>query len=279
MTIEEMCKVVEGAPEPIHCSLAAMRKFIKRLEKEQRLECMEEDAELVETMAKRGANSDVREATLATMRQRMFEAAFESNNRELLMETFGALNEEKDKERAAALEERRVKVQEEAAKIAWRKLESENARSGLKALPRIRELLMDTAKGLEERVSGALQILGQMEASVMPLPERTADAAAGTNDRPRVKEDGGTMVLANEQRLISDRAAMPMEMARVPTPALVSASAPLPRPLPERVRPMLTQPFVRGEKVGRNDPCPCGSGQKFKRCCDGKQAVPMRMAA
>jgi len=27
------------------------------------------------------------------------------------------------------------------------------------------------------------------------------------------------------------------------------------------------QPFVRqGEKVGRNDPCPCGSGQKYKRC-------------
>ncbi len=27
------------------------------------------------------------------------------------------------------------------------------------------------------------------------------------------------------------------------------------------------QPFVReGEKVGRNDPCPCGSGKKFKQC-------------
>jgi SEC-C motif-containing protein len=24
-----------------------------------------------------------------------------------------------------------------------------------------------------------------------------------------------------------------------------------------------------GEKVGRNDPCPCGSGRKFKRCCAG----------
>jgi methionyl aminopeptidase len=24
---------------------------------------------------------------------------------------------------------------------------------------------------------------------------------------------------------------------------------------------------VRGVKVGRNDPCPCGSGKKFKRCC------------
>ncbi|MBN9160887.1 MAG: hypothetical protein BGO98_42065 [Myxococcales bacterium 68-20] len=29
---------------------------------------------------------------------------------------------------------------------------------------------------------------------------------------------------------------------------------------------------VRGDKVGRNDPCPCGSGKKFKRCCVDKQA-------
>ena len=27
------------------------------------------------------------------------------------------------------------------------------------------------------------------------------------------------------------------------------------------------QPFVRdGRKVGRNEPCPCGSGKKFKQC-------------
>ena len=24
-------------------------------------------------------------------------------------------------------------------------------------------------------------------------------------------------------------------------------------------------------KIGRNDPCPCGSGKKFKRCCMKKQ--------
>ena len=24
---------------------------------------------------------------------------------------------------------------------------------------------------------------------------------------------------------------------------------------------------VKGEKVGRNDPCPCGSGKKYKHCC------------
>ena len=26
------------------------------------------------------------------------------------------------------------------------------------------------------------------------------------------------------------------------------------------------QPLI-AEKIGRNDPCPCGSGKKFKRCC------------
>ncbi|WP_373048444.1 YchJ family protein [Vulgatibacter sp.] len=26
-------------------------------------------------------------------------------------------------------------------------------------------------------------------------------------------------------------------------------------------------PVVAGPKTGRNDPCPCGSGKKFKKCC------------
>ena len=28
---------------------------------------------------------------------------------------------------------------------------------------------------------------------------------------------------------------------------------------------------VKGPKIGRNDPCPCGSGKKYKQCC-GKKA-------
>ncbi|WP_026486320.1 preprotein translocase subunit SecA [Caldanaerobius polysaccharolyticus] len=27
------------------------------------------------------------------------------------------------------------------------------------------------------------------------------------------------------------------------------------------------KPIVKGKKVGRNDPCPCGSGKKYKHCC------------
>ncbi len=32
------------------------------------------------------------------------------------------------------------------------------------------------------------------------------------------------------------------------------------------------KPARRGEKVGRNDPCPCGSGKKYKNCC-GKNVL------
>ena len=28
------------------------------------------------------------------------------------------------------------------------------------------------------------------------------------------------------------------------------------------------EPYIREEeKIGRNDPCPCGSGKKYKKCC------------
>ncbi|MBS1254101.1 MAG: Protein translocase subunit SecA [Anaerolineales bacterium] len=37
---------------------------------------------------------------------------------------------------------------------------------------------------------------------------------------------------------------------------------------PERVRSSEKRP---SKKVGRNDPCPCGSGKKYKRCC-GRRA-------
>jgi hypothetical protein len=34
-------------------------------------------------------------------------------------------------------------------------------------------------------------------------------------------------------------------------------------------------------KVGRNDPCPCGSGQKYKKCCAAKDeaAAAAQLAA
>jgi preprotein translocase subunit SecA len=42
----------------------------------------------------------------------------------------------------------------------------------------------------------------------------------------------------------------------------VEARSPVARPAPRT---------PSGEKVGRNDPCPCGSGKKYKKCCLGKR--------
>jgi preprotein translocase subunit SecA len=54
-------------------------------------------------------------------------------------------------------------------------------------------------------------------------------------------------------------------------PSIPGAEAPIatsPSPAPARPAAKAT-PALRtatGEKVGRNDPCPCGSGQKYKKC-------------
>ncbi len=53
-------------------------------------------------------------------------------------------------------------------------------------------------------------------------------------------------------------------------PATPSQAAKSPTPQARQSAPQQAPPARAGAgsvKVGRNDPCPCGSGQKFKRCC------------
>jgi len=50
------------------------------------------------------------------------------------------------------------------------------------------------------------------------------------------------------------------EDKKVSTPVSRRASA-------DAAGPAKTAPRVSGKKVGRNDPCPCGSGKKYKHCC------------
>jgi preprotein translocase subunit SecA len=45
--------------------------------------------------------------------------------------------------------------------------------------------------------------------------------------------------------------------------------APETRPPGEKQKPVVRE----SAKVGRNDPCPCGSGKKYKKCCGRAQAV------
>ncbi len=75
---------------------------------------------------------------------------------------------------------------------------------------------------------------------------------------------------AERQRRLQSRMqlqhAAPPELA-AQAPAAVPADAGLRGEDDERPQAPPAAPFVRGErKVGRNEPCPCGSGRKFKHC-------------
>jgi preprotein translocase subunit SecA len=37
-------------------------------------------------------------------------------------------------------------------------------------------------------------------------------------------------------------------------------------------KPSIVRKPATSKKVGRNDPCPCGSGKKYKKCCGANQA-------
>ena len=60
----------------------------------------------------------------------------------------------------------------------------------------------------------------------------------------------------------------PKPVRQPPAPA----PPPKPAPSPVLVRPR-TPPVTVKREVGRNDPCPCGSGKKFKKCCINKRSV------
>ncbi len=44
----------------------------------------------------------------------------------------------------------------------------------------------------------------------------------------------------------------------------------LDRKMDRRLRQLHKERLVRRVKIGRNDPCPCNSGRKFKKCCISK---------
>ncbi|MCB0793843.1 MAG: SEC-C domain-containing protein, partial [Flavobacteriales bacterium] len=53
---------------------------------------------------------------------------------------------------------------------------------------------------------------------------------------------------------------------RVAGPAGAGRNAPPRGPMPPQQAPRPTQPVRVEKKIGRNDPCPCGSGRKYKQC-------------
>jgi len=59
-----------------------------------------------------------------------------------------------------------------------------------------------------------------------------------------------------------------LDRRKAPPAAPEPSAAPVPPPSPPKptARPSTARAHPTSEKVGPNDPCPCGSGQKAKRC-------------
>jgi len=85
------------------------------------------------------------------------------------------------------------------------------------------------------------------------FPERLDEIPVARSRRPVRPEN---LVLSHESAM---GAAYRENKEPVP-----SGSGPQSARAPERAQKQ--QPIRVAEKVGRNDPCPCGSGKKFKNC-------------
>lgn len=83
---------------------------------------------------------------------------------------------------------------------------------------------------------------------------KNPDAVEDNLIDPNAESDGIQMQHAQADNLLQshEETAMPPEQSGGKLPQAKSGLAPITR---------------NGKKVGRNDPCPCGSGKKYKQCC------------
>jgi hypothetical protein len=78
----------------------------------------------------------------------------------------------------------------------------------------------------------------------------------------QVQDDGlieGQVIEIDGEKMIVDQ--------KIETGSIIPKTPPPPKP-GKSTQDVQTPP---GQKIGRNRPCPCGSGKKFKRCCLSKQ--------
>ncbi|REB08629.1 hypothetical protein DVB69_05710 [Sporosarcina sp. BI001-red] len=105
----------------------------------------------------------------------------------------------------------------------------------------IDRMLHTFMNGLSMWHANFMEVIGKLMAQAGPLPEE------------RVKQIVPVAInVANAVRIIENRGHTPQEMYEMGRP---------------EVKPLTEQSTVPKVKVGRNDPCPCGSGKKYKKCC------------
>ena len=94
----------------------------------------------------------------------------------------------------------------------------------------------------------------------------------GINDSLKVKNPLETMEEDTEVNLNYDKELLYKNMVEAKAEWLYNLPQWDKHLTPERRKELykeqkLSKTVVKGPKIGRNDPCPCGSGKKYKKCC------------
>jgi hypothetical protein len=159
-TIEMVIAHVEHQHPTLEFSIPALKRFVRRLREENLREEVEEADEAMEGFAKAGQSGRSRDGVIEAMRRRMYAQALEQKDPAMAMAVFNMMKAEQKEDRAMALQERRLALEEENARQEWKRQELEDARSALKLLPRITEILMGNEGTAEERLARAREVLG-----------------------------------------------------------------------------------------------------------------------
>jgi hypothetical protein len=118
------------------------------------------------------------------------------------------------------------------------------------ALTNIQQILADTEASPSVRLKAALAVLKQD----WKLPNSTEfDTNSEESDS-----------LRNEMPLESEEPQQPVQSAQGREARRQTEEE---QRLPPRGAGSVVREVLKSEKVGRNEPCPCGSNLKFKRCC------------
>jgi hypothetical protein len=158
MTLEEVVDHLLVEHE-IETSSSAVHRFLQRLKTERMVQDAKDKNSDLEELAEAGKNSASREAALELARQKLVEVAEKSADAEKLTEVVKALSEEKVREHELAMRDRAMKVAEENAKLGWRKLELQEARSALRLLPAILRVITGEEGTAEERLGKVKELL------------------------------------------------------------------------------------------------------------------------
>jgi hypothetical protein len=158
-TMEQLVDEVERMRPGLEFSIPALRRFVRRLREEALCEEVEESDEAMEGFAKAGQSGRARDGVLEAMRRKLFAEALEAKDTARAMEVFKLMKQEQKEDRAMALQERRMALEEENAKNEWRRQELEEALSALKLLPKIAQILMSVDGTAEERLASARECL------------------------------------------------------------------------------------------------------------------------